>query len=199
MSLHAEPRWHRRFRGCQQKHRCWSQQRWRRWSGWLCSRRCWSGCCRQAPSRQRVWLVQGQATIEAAFALPILMLLILLLLQPSVMLYDRIVMQGAAAEGCRLLATSADPGSKVCEDYVRRRLSAIPQMDFFHVHSGGCTWQIELSGGEDSASSTVRISTEVKPLPLIGLGAGLLGLTGANGNLTIEVEASAPTQPFWYW
>lgn len=148
--------------------------------------------------RSKAWRCQGQATIEAAFALPILMLLILLLLQPGVMLYDRIVMQGAAMEGCRLLATSSDGSSGTCEDYLRRRLSAIPQVDFFHVHSGGCTWRINMSGNEDAASTSVSISTEVKPLPLIGLGAGFLGLTNGNGNLTIEVEASAQTQPSWF-
>ena len=48
----------------------------------------------------------GQATVEAAFALPIALLLVLLLVQPGILLYDRIVMQGAAAEACRLLATT---------------------------------------------------------------------------------------------
>lgn len=148
--------------------------------------------------REKLRCAWGQATIEAAFALPILMLLMLLLLQPGVMLYDRIVMQGAAAEGCRLLATSTDGGSSTCENYLRRRLSAIPQVDFFHVHSGGCTWKISMSGGEGAASTTVSISTEVKPLPLIALGAGFLGLTNGNGNLTIEVEATEQTQPSWY-
>ena len=44
--------------------------------------------------------------MEAAFALPIALLLVLLLVQPGILLYDRIVMQGAAAEACRLLATT---------------------------------------------------------------------------------------------
>ncbi len=43
----------------------------------------------------------GQATVEAAFALPVLFLLVLLLVQPGIVLYDRMVMASAAAEGCR--------------------------------------------------------------------------------------------------
>ena len=37
--------------------------------------------------------------------IPVLFTALLLLLQPGILLYDRMVMQGAAAEGCRLLAT----------------------------------------------------------------------------------------------
>lgn len=48
---------------------------------------------------------KGQATIEAAALIPVLFILLLLLLQPSILLFDRIVMKNAAAEGCRLLAT----------------------------------------------------------------------------------------------
>ena len=39
----------------------------------------------------------GQATVEAAFALPISLALVILLVQPGILLYDRIVMQQAAA------------------------------------------------------------------------------------------------------
>ena len=47
----------------------------------------------------------GQATVEAAFLLPVLFVGLLLLMQPGILLYDRLVMQAAASEGCRLLAT----------------------------------------------------------------------------------------------
>ena len=62
----------------------------------------------------------GQATVEAAFALPIALVLVILLVQPGILLYDRIVMQQAAAETCRLLATTpeGDP-SGVCRAFAR--------------------------------------------------------------------------------
>ena len=140
---------------------------------------------------------RGQATVEAAFAIPVLMVLMLLLLQPGIVLYDRIVMQGAAAEGCRLLATTTSSNAGTNEDYVRRRLSAVPQIDQFHVHSTGCSWRIELSGDERSSEVSVKIATEVKPLPLLDVAMALMGLTNASGNLVVEVEATARTQPDW--
>lgn len=139
---------------------------------------------------------RGQATIEAAFALPVLMILVLLLLQPSIVLYDRIVMQGAAAEGCRLLATSSDVGG-TCEDYIRRRLSAVPELDIFHVHSSGCTWNIQFTGNESGQSTSVSISTKLRPLPLLDFGVGLLGMTDSNGYITVSAAADMETQPEW--
>lgn len=139
---------------------------------------------------------KAQATVEAAFAIPILMILILLLLQPGIVLYDRIVMHGAAEEGCRLLTTSngADQSN---EDYIRRRLSAVPQVDIFHVHNGECSWDIEFSGNERQGEVSVKISNELKPLPLLDSAMTLAGLVNGNGNLKIEVSASQKTQPEW--
>ena len=37
----------------------------------------------------------GQATVEAAFLLPVLFVGLLLLMQPGILLYDRLVMQAA--------------------------------------------------------------------------------------------------------
>ena len=90
---------------------------------------------------------RGQSTVEAAVALPVVFLLVLLLVQPGIVLYDRMVMAGAAAEGCRLLATS-DGDAATCEEYVRRRLGAIPPLDVFHVHDSGCTWEVRCEGGD---------------------------------------------------
>ena len=142
----------------------------------------------------------GQSTVEAAFALPITMLLVLLLAQPGIVLYDRVVMQAAASETCRLLAT-LDEGdeSGIAEAFVRRRLGAIPDQDCFHVHGDGCSWEIELEGGQSSESVTCRIATQIKPLPLIGASVGLLGLSNEEGNLLVETEATMPTQPAWAW
>ena len=54
----------------------------------------------------------GQATVEAAFLLPVLFVGLLLLMQPGILLYDRLVMQAAASEGCRLLATKNRCGGR---------------------------------------------------------------------------------------
>ena len=145
--------------------------------------------------RARVADERGQSTVEASFALPIVLVLVLLLVQPGIILYDRIVMDAAAAEGCRLLATSNDTGA--VEDFLRRRLSAVPEQDLFHVHGSGCAWQLDIEGGEGSSEVRVVIRNELKPVPLIGTGAQLLGLTNSDGNMEIEVQESQPTQPDW--
>lgn len=142
----------------------------------------------------------GQSTVEAAFALPILLIIVLLLVQPGLYLYDRMVMQSAAAEGCRLLATGASgqtSSDESCEAFIRHRLSSIPQHECFHVHDPACTWRIELTGGESNRDVSVRISTEVKPLPLIDAMASFAGITNAEGNVVLSVEANAATQPSW--
>ncbi|NHM14041.1 TadE/TadG family type IV pilus assembly protein [Xiamenia xianingshaonis] len=142
----------------------------------------------------------GQATVEAAVCIPVLFVLLLLLLQPAFLLYDRIVMMGAAQEACRLLATKTDALGDMqgaCEAFVRHRLSAIPQTDCFHVHGGGCTWEIELDGDETAEEVRVRIATQVRPLPLVDAAGALLGFVNDKGNLVVEVEASAATQPAW--
>lgn len=139
----------------------------------------------------------GQSTIEAAFALPILMILTLFLIQPGILLYDRMIMSSAASEGCRLYATASSDVASTCKDYILRRLSAIPQIDQFHVHSKGCSWNIRFEGGEGSQISKVSISNEIAPLPLLGSGMKLLGLLNARGNLALQVDSTQQMQPDW--
>ena len=120
---------------------------------------------------------RGQATVEAAFLMPVILLAMLLLAQPAIILYDRAVMEAAAAEGCRMLETLAPGDEDAARAAVERRLDAIPDAPIFH--SGG--WTIELSGGEGQEYASVRIEHALEPLPLMGAGMGFLGLTGPGG------------------
>ena len=143
---------------------------------------------------------RGQGTVEAAFLIPVLFAGMLLMLQPGIVLYDRIVMQAAASEACRLLATATSAAGDMtesCENFVRHRLSAVPQVAIFHVHDDECSWEIELAGDEDSEVVSVTIRNEVQPLPLIGAGAALLGIVNEDGHLVIEVTCSQDVQPSW--
>ena len=143
---------------------------------------------------------RGQGKVEAAVVIPVLFLLILLLLQPGIVLYDRLIMRSAAAEACRVLATGTDAYGDMqasCEAFVRHRLSAVPQHDCFHVHGGQCSWDIELLGGESSDAVTVRIGNELRPLPLFDAAATLLGMTNGSGNLEIEEKVTMSAQPAW--
>lgn len=146
--------------------------------------------------RRKVADERGQSTVEAAFVLPVLMLLFLMMLQPAICLYDHIVMRGAAVEACRLLTTSTSDKS-TNEDYIRRRLSAIPDIPIFHVHSTQCSYEIEMLGDETASEVSVRISNEIKPLPLLDIAMGLLNALNGSGNLEIEAQVSLPTQPDW--
>lgn len=143
---------------------------------------------------------EGQATVEAAFLIPVIFLAVLLLVQPGILLYNQVVMKGAASEGCRLLATKTAAAGAADEAYrasILRRLGAVPQQDNFHVHSSGCTWDIQLKGDESSAQACVTIKNQVKPLPLLDAASTLLGLTNAAGNLEQVVSVQVPTQPDW--
>jgi hypothetical protein len=143
---------------------------------------------------------RGQGTVEAAFLIPILFLLVLMLCQPMILLYNRMVMENAANEGCRLLATKTEQGrysEDKYEGYIKRRLAAIPPIDIFHVRSEPRSWEIQQEGNESTTLVSVRIINRVEPLPLIGWGAKLLGMCDAQGYLTQEVVARAMTQPEW--
>ena len=149
-----------------------------------------------AAARRKLTCQEGQATVEAALVLPLVFVVILLLLQPAIVLYDRVVMANAAAEGCRFAATSADPEG-VCKQFVLRRLGAIPPHELFHAHEAGCSWAIEVQGGESASQSRVSIENKLRPLPLLGVCAKALGLVDESGYLTVRVERRLDAQPAW--
>lgn len=142
----------------------------------------------------------GQSTVEAAFLIPVMFVGLLMLLQPSILLYDRVVMQGAAVEGCRLLATRTSVVGDMqpsCEAFIRHRLSAVPPVSCFHVHEEECTWNMAFSGDETTQTVRVDLSTEARPLPLFDVTGTLLGLVNDRGNFDVAVSAEFQTQPDW--
>ena len=142
---------------------------------------------------------QGQGTVEMAVMIPILFLLFLMLFQPVILLYNKMIMENAASEACRLLSTRTEL-SNYSDDryqgYVSRRLAAIPPLDIFHASTSGKAWEITLDGDESSSTVTVIIVNHAKPLPIIGWGASMLGLL-EDGYLVQTVSVSMPTQPEW--
>ena len=139
---------------------------------------------------------RGQATVEAALLIPALLLGLVIAAQPGIVLFDRVVMEAAAAEGCRALetASAADEGEVV--EYVQRRLGAVPAVSAFHEG----LWDVEVQGaGQSGQCVSVRISHGYRPLPLVGQGMGLLGLVGGNGLVRQEAfcEMSFMTSGRW--
>ena len=141
-----------------------------------------------------VSLQDGQATVEAAFLLPILFVVFGLLLQPVVLLYTRGVMNSAAAEGCRLSATATNNAD--VESFVRRRLGLVPNLSLFH-NGGNASWKIECSCGK-SDTYTVAISHEATVLPLLGISAGLVAKMQDASTVKQEVNISLPVHAAWY-
>ena len=125
----------------------------------------------------------GQSTVEGAFLIPVILLMMMLLIQPGILLYNRVVMQSAASEGCRLIST--------------RPLGSVPQQKNFHVHEGACTWEVCFDGGEESDIVTVTIRNQAEPLPFFDFGARSLGLVNGEGNFVQEVSVSTHSKSAW--
>ena len=130
---------------------------------------------------------KGQSTVEAAVLLPVAMVVLALLLQPAMLLYTRAVMSGAAAEGARLATTATqDEMGSLVDGYVRRRLKAVPDIACFHA-GGADAWEVEAES--DGARVRVSVRGHARPLPLVGVTAGLVGqMDGGDVLLSAEVE-----------
>lgn len=142
----------------------------------------------------------GQATVEAAFLIPVLFVVMLMLIEPGIILYDRMVMDGAAAEACRLLATKCTAGGFDEDDYravIARHLGAIPQQDLFHIHGGDCTYDVRMTGDESAGTVAVEIDNEIRLLPLFDAAGALTGIA-PDGRYKISVRQQASTKPTWY-
>lgn len=138
----------------------------------------------------------GQATVEAAFMIPVLLTVVLLLIQPAIVCYDLVVMKSACAEACRL---ASEPGSNdegYIQDFVKRKLSAVPQAEIFHMHDGGCSWDVKVDG-IGSKTATVTVKNKLKVLPLIDVGLHAFGALGSNGELEIQSSSTQTSQPGW--
>ncbi len=137
---------------------------------------------------------RGQATVEAAVLLPALFLTLGLLLQPSILLFNRCLMNNAAAETCRVAATATSTENTL-EDYLLRRLEGIPKIDIFHV--GGKSWNVSISRESGHGDAKVEIENEVEPLPLFGVTAGLFSQINGEGNIVQRVSIQESCVPEW--
>lgn len=147
---------------------------------------------------QKPYVTQcGQSSVEAAYVIPVLLVLFLILMQPSILLYNHVVMRNAAAEGCRVLATIQESEKGACEAFVLRRLGSIPDQENFHVHKAACSWEVELVGSETSAEVSVKIEQEVKLLPLLDGAARAFGAADENSCIRQSVEVKMPSKSSW--
>lgn len=136
---------------------------------------------------------RGQATLEAALLIPVVLLGMLAAIEPGIVLYDRIVMQAASAECCRVLATLPAGKEEQAQDYVLRRLGAIPEVDVFHVGE----WTVELVGDESSDETSVSLTHRLRALPLISAGMQVLGAAGPEGTFEQTVACTHSVRDQW--
>lgn len=139
---------------------------------------------------------RAQSTVEAAFLLPTFLTLILLALQPVCLLYTRAVMESAAAETARLMTTTTVEDDDDLKEFTRRRLAAVPNVSIFHA-GGPLSWDIELGRAGAGGVSSVSVSGEVKPLPVIGAFAQAMGGAAEGGYVELKVDVSYQSRPEW--
>jgi len=127
--------------------------------------------------------------VEAPVIIMTICVLVLILFQPVVTLYTKMVLGAAAASLCRVVATE-DPGSegdassrdRLLQAYTQGKIAGLPQGTAFQIpHS----LQMEVTGDAYADQVTVRLSLDQKALPLLGL------MVGAGHNGTVEVSAEA--------
>lgn len=136
----------------------------------------------------------GQASLEAACLIPLILGLFLLLLQPVCIYYTRTVMQQTAAELARVVATGTAEQIDY-RAYALRRLSGIPKLDIFHV-GGDEGWEVSWVGTHAAKHAYVEISGRIKLLPLLGAFAALVTPI-ENGCLLLTVRVSTTSRPEW--
>lgn len=136
----------------------------------------------------------GQATVEAALLVPVVLVLVALLVQPACALYTRSVMASTAGELARLLATSRGSEEDV-RDYAERRLAAVPDVSVFHEGGPGA-WEVSWEGPGEDGRVHVAVEGRVRPLPLLGAIVAALG-PGADGCVTLRAETTADVRPDW--
>ena len=133
---------------------------------------------------------KGQASVEAAFLLPVLLVVFGLLLQPVILLYNAAVMNAAAAEACRTAGTIEKQSS--LDAFLKRRLGAIPQLSIFH--DGNWSFEYKLNS-EDL--NCITIKHDVTTLPLLGISAGLLSKRKNSHQVEQTVHVQTQIQPPW--
>lgn len=136
----------------------------------------------------------GQASVEAALLVPVVLLLVALLAQPACVLYTRSVMAATAAELTRLAATSRGTDEDA-RSYALRRLAAVPDVPLFHEGGLGA-WEVTVTGPGDDGRVTASVEGGVRPLPLLGAIVAALGPTGG-GVVRLRVEMTREVRANW--
>ena len=135
----------------------------------------------------------GQASVEAAMLIPVLLALCLLLLQPACLLYTRQIMEATAAQAVRIATTSVD--EKDIDAYCLRKLKAVPNLDIFHVKDSN-DWEVTYAKDKELGTVQVCIKGHATPIPLLSLLSKQV-LNSDEQGLILEVDVCEEIYPSW--
>jgi Tfp pilus assembly protein PilE len=131
---------------------------------------------------------RGQALVELPFVVVLVCVLSLVLLQPLVQLYTKMVLGQVAAGLCRVVATQGEEvaGTQqvLLSAYAADKLEGLPKGSAFYQPG---SLRVEVSGAAHTERIEVQVSVRQTPLPLIGF---LWGGKG-RGSTTVTGRASA--------
>lgn len=147
----------------------------------------------------KIWLYtdeeDGQTTLEAAYLLPVLMLLFGMLLQPVCIAYTRQIMQHVAQEAAHVVAIQDSTMSPSdIEKFIRSHLEAVPKISLFRASEKD--WQIHITQKDGVAPAKVEIKAFVRPVPFLGVFAGFAGKKEGE-NICLEVRANEQLRADW--
>lgn len=139
----------------------------------------------------------GQASLEAAFLIPLMLLLSMMLIQPAILLYNRSVMHAAASESLRVMATMPQASNKqeLMKSFIIRRLGSLPEIDIFHVGIKD-SWEIRLQEDKPQTKQKVSVSHRVRLLPLFDTLLRAFQVSG-DGSIQQEITVESTSQPRW--
>jgi Flp pilus assembly protein TadG len=123
---------------------------------------------------------RGQATVELALVLPLLVVLLLAILQIGLLGRDLVLVTHASREAARAAAVDPDPGAAVA---AARAAGGLAEERLTVMVTGGGD-----AGSRVQATVTYRARTEV---PLIG---ALVGDRTIRSSTTMRVEGPAPSR-----
>lgn len=140
---------------------------------------------------------RGQASLEAAFLIPLMLLLSMMLIQPAILLYNRSVMHATVSESLRVASTLPQSSNKqeLLKNFILRRLGSIPDIDIFHVKLKD-SWELVIEEGKTHDDKTISLAHRVRLLPLFDTLARAFQVSD-DGSIKQEVRVTGSSKAAW--
>jgi len=152
---------------------------------------CWIYSRSNLDSMKKSWVSDhGQAIVEYAVVLPVLLLLLVMGLQISIFSINKIALANAAYDAARAKATIAVPGNTgelaAIRDLARRRAAALGNLGFLNMN-------VSVSLATSAEVATAKVGLEQDMLPLIKQATMA---AGGKGRISLRETAVVPMEPY---